>query len=181
MAPQSDAQLAYERLLLQLPTTEAQRLTRAGTPLKASQAFSYITSGYTENLSAIKKDGLFAQHADDAVVLRDLPLHSTCEHHLLPFFGYCHIAYLPAGQVLALSRINRLLKMYSRRLQLQERLSAEIADGLLEMCGAHAVAVVTEARHLCMELRADGSCGATAKCTALRGETSSARALLSLL
>ncbi len=178
MVMQSEAEQAYLGLLKVLPKAEEQRLIKAGTARKASEAFAYITSGYSDTLEEIGQDGLFASNSDDTVALRQLALHSTCEHHLLAFFGHCHIAYLPDGRLLALSRIHRLVKLYSQRLQLQEQLTAQIADGLMQLCSARAVAVVVEARHLCMELRHNGSCGATAKSIALRGDEHSARQLL---
>jgi GTP cyclohydrolase I len=123
------------------------------TPKRAASAFKYLTKGYQENLDEIINGALFESDMKDMVIVKNIELYSMCEHHLLPFFGKCHIGYLPNGKVLGLSKTARIVDFFSKRLQIQERLSSEIANCISEITGARGVAVVIESQHLCMMMR----------------------------
>ena len=123
------------------------------TPTRAAKALQAFTQGYQEDLTTLINGALFESEMDEMVIVKDIELYSLCEHHLLPFFGKCHIAYVPNGKVLGLSKIARLVDMFSKRLQIQERLTKQIAKCLLEVTEAKGVAVVIEAKHLCMMMR----------------------------
>lgn len=123
------------------------------TPARAEAAWQFLTKGYRENLDEIINNALFESDMNEMVVVRDIELYSMCEHHLLPFIGKCHVGYLPGGKVIGLSKIARLVDFYARRLQIQERLTSEIAQTLTRITGARGVAVVVEAKHLCMMMR----------------------------
>lgn len=123
------------------------------TPKRAEKAFRYLTKGYIENLDDIINDALFESDMSEMVIVKDIEMYSMCEHHLLPFLGKCHIGYLPNGSVLGLSKIARIVDYFARRLQIQERLTSEIAHTIERITGALGVAVVMEAQHLCMMMR----------------------------
>ncbi len=123
------------------------------TPERAANAMRYLTKGYNENLNDIINGALFESEMNEMVLVKDIEMYSMCEHHLLPFLGKCHIAYLPNGKVIGLSKIARIVDYFARRLQIQERLTTEIANCLTEITGARGVAVVIEAQHLCMMMR----------------------------
>jgi GTP cyclohydrolase I len=123
------------------------------TPRRVEQSLRYLTSGYGADLDSVINDALFTVEYSEMVLVRDIDFYSLCEHHLLPFFGKCHIAYLPDGKVLGLSKIPRLVDVFARRLQVQERLTSEIAETLSACIHPLGVAVVMEATHLCMSMR----------------------------
>lgn len=123
------------------------------TPARFEEAFRFLTKGYREDPDQVLNGALFAVDYDEIVVVKDIDVFSLCEHHLLPFFGKCHVAYLPRNQVIGLSKIPRLVEIFSRRLQVQERLTAQIAELLLQKVQPAGVAVVIEAQHLCMMMR----------------------------
>ncbi len=124
------------------------------TPNRVSESLRYLTAGYAANPSTIVGDALFAvEDYDDMVVVKDIAFFSLCEHHLLPFFGRAHIAYVPDGKVVGLSKLPRLVDAYSHRLQLQERMTREIADAINTVVTPRGVGVVVEGRHLCIEMR----------------------------
>ncbi len=123
------------------------------TPKRASEAMKYLTKGYHDNLSSITNGALFESNMEEMIVVRNIELYSMCEHHLLPFFGQCHIGYLPKGRVLGLSKFARIVDVFARRLQIQERLNHEIAESIQSITDARGVAVVIEAQHLCMMMR----------------------------
>ena len=123
------------------------------TPERVDRSLRYLTSGYSQNADAILNDALFDVPYDEMVIVKDIELFSLCEHHLLPFFGKCHVAYLPDARIIGLSKIPRLVDMYARRLQVQERLTMEIAETINEKIRPRGVAVVVEAQHLCMIMR----------------------------
>lgn len=123
------------------------------TPERAANALSYLTKGYHENLDDIINEALFESDMSEMVIVKDIEMYSMCEHHLLPFLGKCHVGYLPNGKVLGLSKIARIVDYFARRLQIQERLTIEVADCIESITGARGVAVVMEAKHLCMMMR----------------------------
>jgi GTP cyclohydrolase IA len=123
------------------------------TPERVVRAFQFLTKGYRDDLEEILNGALFTVEYDEMVIIRDIEVYSLCEHHLLPFFGRCHVGYLPANKVIGLSKIPRIVEMYSRRLQVQERLTQQIANTITEKTAPKGVAVVIEAQHLCMMMR----------------------------
>src|SRR5881296_4710607 len=123
------------------------------TPLRVSQSLRFLTSGYRMNADDLLNRALFDVAYDEMVIVKDIELFSLCEHHLLPFFGKCHVAYIPNGKVVGLSKIPRLVDIFAHRLQVQERLTNQIANTLREKIRPLGVAVVTEATHLCMAMR----------------------------
>jgi GTP cyclohydrolase IA len=143
-------------LVAELLRTLGEDTRRAGlveTPRRVAESLRYLTDGYGHDARSAVGDSLFEQQYDEMVLLKDIPFYSLCEHHLLPFFGNAHVAYLPQGRVVGLGSIHRLVDVYAHRLQVQERMTREIAEGLLEVTEARGVAVVVQARHLCMEMR----------------------------
>ena len=123
------------------------------TPARVAAAMRYLTSGYAKNAHDILNDALFVEEYDEMVIVKDIDVTSLCEHHLLPFIGKCHVAYMPHRKIVGLSKIPRLVDMYARRLQVQERLTTQIANTLNEVLQPRGVAVVIEAVHLCMLMR----------------------------
>ena len=131
-------------------------LTREGlrdTPSRAARALETLTRGYAQDPQDVVGGAIFEADSDDMVIVKDIELYSLCEHHLLPFFGRCHVGYIPKGKVIGLSKIARLVEVFARRLQIQEQLTKQIAQTILESTGAEGVGVVIEARHLCMMMR----------------------------
>lgn len=125
----------------------------AKTPARAARAIKFLTAGYEQSVEEVVNGALFSSDIDEMVVLKNIEIYSLCEHHLLPFVGQCHIAYLPQGKVLGISKIARLVEVFTRRLQIQENLTKQIADTLLEVTGASGVGVLIEAQHFCMMMR----------------------------
>ena len=123
------------------------------TPERFEKAFRYLTSGYRQDPEKLLNGAMFSVCYDNMIVVKDIELYSLCEHHLLPFFGKCHVAYIPNKKVVGLSKIARLVNMYARRLQIQERLTSQIAKAIQEKLSPEGVGVVVEARHLCMVMR----------------------------
>ena len=148
------------RLLEQLGE-DPDREGLTGTPERVARSLRRLTEGYGLDPAEVVGDAIFEQEYDEMVLVRDLPFYSLCEHHLLPFFGVCHVAYQPAGRVVGLSKIPRLVDVFAHRLQLQERLTREVAEAVREAVAPLGVGVVMEARHLCMEMRGVERAGQT--------------------
>jgi GTP cyclohydrolase I len=148
----SELQDMVERMLVMLGE-DPKRNGLLKTPERVSKALQFMTAGYTQNIDTLLNGALFPIEYDEMVIVKDIDFFSMCEHHLLPFFGRCHVGYMPNKKVVGLSKIPRLVDAFSRRLQVQERLTVEIADTLQSKLKAHGVAVVMEARHLCMMMR----------------------------
>lgn len=130
--------------------------TREGllkTPERVAKAMQFLTQGYDQNPQEILKSAMFAEKYDEMVIVKDIEVYSLCEHHMLPFFGKCHIAYIPNGHIVGLSKFPRMVDAFSRRLQVQERLTDQIRDCLQETLNPQGVAVCIEAQHLCMQMR----------------------------
>jgi GTP cyclohydrolase I len=123
------------------------------TPQRAAKAIAFLTQGYREDLDAIINGAVFSSLNSEMVIVRDIELYSLCEHHVLPFFGKAHVAYLPDGKVIGLSKIPRIVDMYARRLQIQENLTQQIAECVQSVTGAKGVAVIIDAKHMCMMMR----------------------------
>ena len=123
------------------------------TPARVHKAFEFLTKGYSEDPEAMLKNALFTVTYDEMVIVKDVEMFSLCEHHMLPFFGKVHVAYIPNGKVIGLSKIPRLIEIFSRRLQIQERLTTQIAETIQKVIQPQGVGVVIEARHLCMMMR----------------------------
>ncbi|WP_370978888.1 GTP cyclohydrolase I FolE [Agaribacterium sp. ZY112] len=143
-------------LFAQIINTMGEDLERPGlvdTPERAAKAYAYLTKGYKQTVEEVVNDALFPSDSTDMVIVKDIELYSMCEHHMLPFIGKAHVGYLPQGKVLGLSKVARIVDMYSRRLQIQEQLSSQIANTILEVTDAAGVAVIIEAKHLCMMMR----------------------------
>jgi GTP cyclohydrolase I len=139
------------------------------TPLRVAKAMDFLTSGYQMSAEEIIKKALFEEDCKEMVVVRDIELYSLCEHHILPFFGHAHVGYLPNGKVVGLSKIARVVDVFARRLQVQERLTNQVADALMTHLGAHGVAVVIEASHTCMMMRGVQKQRSTTVSSAMRG------------
>lgn len=139
--------------LLTLVGEDPSRSGLAKTPDRVDRMYRFLTNGYSQNIDDVLNDALFPIKYDEMVIVKDIDFFSLCEHHLVPFFGKCHIAYLPDKKVIGLSKLPRLVEVFSRRLQVQERLTQQIAETIQEKIRPQGVAVVMEARHLCMMMR----------------------------
>ncbi len=123
------------------------------TPARVKESLEFLTSGYREDVEAVLSGSVFEEEHDEMIIARDISMYSLCEHHMLPFFGKCHVAYIPKGRIIGLSKIPRIVEVFSRRLQIQERLTNQIAKTLMDHLNPIGVAVTIEAVHLCMAMR----------------------------
>jgi GTP cyclohydrolase IA len=143
----------YYKNLLKAIGEDVDRQGLRDTPKRAAEAFKYLTKGYHENINEIINGAVFETTTDEMIIVKDIELYSLCEHHLLPFFGKCHVGYLPNKKILGLSKIARIVDFYARRLQVQENLTKQIAETIMKYTQAKGVGVVIEAQHLCMMMR----------------------------
>jgi len=149
---------------------DPQREGLARTPHRVAKAWKFIAKGYDQKLDDVLNDAIFEDECSEMVVVRDIEFFSMCEHHMLPFFGKAHVAYIPRGRVIGLSKIPRILEMYSRRLQIQERITHQLAEALNDLLDPAGVAVVLEGRHLCMQMRGVEKQNSFATTSAMLGE-----------
>ena len=139
------------------------------TPKRVRKAYEFIYGGYKENPTEILQKALFTSSNDEMVLIKDIEFYSTCEHHLLPIIGQVHVAYIPDGKVVGLSKIPRVVNVFARRMQIQEQLTEQIADAIMDTIAPKGVAVVVQARHMCMEMRGVEKINSTTTSSALRG------------
>ena len=171
-----------ETLYSQIIDNLGENKTRQGlirTPLRAAQAMEFLTSGYHQDLNTILNQAIFDEDNDDMVIVKDIEFYSLCEHHILPFWGKCHVGYLPRKKIIGLSKIPRIVDMFARRLQVQERLTREIAEALEKALNPTGIGVVMEAQHMCMMARGVEKQASKMTTNAMRGtfrEDSSTRA-----
>lgn len=143
----------HYRAILEGLGENPQREGLLDTPKRAAKAMQYLCNGYHKNLDEVVNGALFESSSEEMVIVRDIELYSLCEHHLLPFIGKAHVAYIPTGKVIGLSKVARIVDMYARRLQIQENLTRQIADAIMSVTNASGVGVVIEAKHMCMMMR----------------------------
>lgn len=156
------------RLLVELgENPEREGLKR--TPERVAAALSFLTSGYTQTVQDVVQGAVFSDDCNEMVIVKDVEFYSQCEHHMLPFFGRVHVGYVPDGKIIGLSKIARIVDVFARRLQVQERMTAQIADGLMEILEPRGVGVVVEARHFCMMMRGVQKQNSSTLSSAMRG------------
>jgi GTP cyclohydrolase IA len=153
MPPQGPTIASRMKDVLEMLGEDPSREGLERTPERYENAMRYLTSGYSTNLDEIVNNALFTVNVDSMVIVKDIEFFSMCEHHMLPFFGKMHVAYLPKNKVIGLSKIPRIIDMYARRLQLQERLTQQVAEAMSEVISPRGVGVLCEARHFCMMMR----------------------------
>jgi GTP cyclohydrolase IA len=146
------------------------------TPRRVADALAFLTSGYRADEGKIINGALFTQETESMIIEKDIELYSLCEHHMLPFFGHCHIGYVPAGKVFGVSKLARLADMFARRLQIQERLAEQIAHVIMEKLEPHGVGVIVEAQHLCMMMRGVAKQGSLLTTSCMLGSFRNSRA-----
>lgn len=163
---------AFENAVKVMMESVGEDPTREGllkTPQRVRKAYEFMYGGYKEDPNAILNSALFTSSNDEMVLIKDIELYSTCEHHLLPIIGRAHVAYIPDGKVVGLSKIPRVVDIFSRRMQIQEQLTEQIAEAIMSTIKPKGVAVVIQARHMCMEMRGVEKINSTTTSSALRG------------
>ncbi|MGA1762519.1 MAG: GTP cyclohydrolase I FolE [Gammaproteobacteria bacterium] len=168
VSPSEESIESYKTLIKDI----GEDLSRDGlldTPKRAAAAFKFLNHGYKLSLEKVVNEALFESDAEDMVLVRDIEFYSLCEHHMLPFNGRCHVAYIPNGKVLGLSKIARIVDMFSRRLQIQERLTHEVASAIQKVTNCKGCAVVIEAQHMCMIMRGVQKQNSVMKTSAMMG------------
>jgi len=168
MEKQKEFESAIEKVL-ELLGEDPKREGLLKTPSRVAKAWSFLTEGYQQDPKEILSQALFTSSNDEMVVVRDIEFYSTCEHHMLPIIGRAHVAYIPDGKVVGLSKIPRIVNVFARRLQIQEQMTEQIADAISEAIHPKGVAVVLHARHMCMEMRGVEKINSTTVSSALRG------------
>ncbi|MCQ2186155.1 MAG: GTP cyclohydrolase I FolE [Bacteroidales bacterium] len=168
--PETSARIAQHcKAILELIADDAEREGLKDTPMRMAKAMQFLTKGYEEDPAEILKSALFHEDYRQMVVVKDIDLHSLCEHHLLPFMGKCHVAYIPDGTITGLSKIARTVEAFARRLQVQERLTRQICDCIQDTLEPKGVAVTIEAEHTCMSMRGVQKTAATTVTSAYSG------------
>lgn len=163
---------AFEALIRSVLERVGEEPDREGlrrTPLRVAKALDFLTSGYGATVEDVVRDALFDDPCQEMVIVKDIEFYSLCEHHMLPFFGRAHVGYLPKGKIIGLSKVARVVDVFARRLQVQERLTSQVADGLMQVLDAHGVAVVVEASHFCMLMRGVQKQNSSTITSAMRG------------
>ncbi len=168
MEKQQEFESAIEKVL-ELLGEDPKREGLLKTPSRVAKAWGFLTEGYHQDPKEILSQALFTSSNDEMVVVRDIEFYSTCEHHMLPIIGRAHVAYIPDGKVVGLSKIPRIVNLFARRLQIQEQMTEQIADAISETINPKGVAVVLHARHMCMEMRGVEKINSTTVSSALRG------------
>jgi len=180
----SEMQEMVRRFLLQLGE-DPSRSGLEKTPKRVVESLRYLTSGYDTDIGKVLNGAIFEEKYDEMVLVKDIELFSLCEHHLLPFYGKCHVAYIPKGKIIGLSKIPRLVDAFARRLQVQERLTSQIAECLMELLAPQGVSVVIEALHLCMAMRGveknNAICVTSSMLGVFRSDSRSRQEFLSLI
>ncbi|PPE74038.1 GTP cyclohydrolase I FolE [Solimonas fluminis] len=169
-APQEHRLAGLYRELMRGIGEDVRREGLVGTPNRAAKAFEFLTRGYREDIESLVNGAVFQSTSQDMVLVRNIEFYSLCEHHILPFFGKVHVAYLPAGKVIGLSKIPRIVDVFARRLQIQENLTEQIAQCIEQVTLARGVAVIVEARHMCMLMRGVEKQAASMLTSSLRGK-----------
>ncbi|MDH4039826.1 MAG: GTP cyclohydrolase I FolE [Gammaproteobacteria bacterium] len=141
----------------------------ADTPKRAAKAFEFLTRGYGQSVDEVVNNALFPSDSSEMILVQDVEMYSLCEHHLLPFIGKCHVAYIPTGKVLGLSKVARIVDLYARRLQIQEALTTQIAETIMKVTNAEGVGVIIEAQHMCMMMRGVEKQNSVMKTSAMLG------------
>lgn len=167
------ARRSLDELYAELIEAVGEDVTRQGlikTPGRAARAMKYLTQGYQQDVKDVVNGAIFDSEVSEIVLVKDIELYSICEHHLLPFIGKCHVAYIPNGKVLGLSKVARIVDLFARRLQIQENLTKQIADTIMDVVNPAGVGVVIEAQHLCMMMRGVGKQNSVMKTSCLLGQ-----------
>ena len=141
----------------------------ADTPKRAAKAFEFLTRGYHQSVDEVVNEALFPSESSEMILVQDVELYSLCEHHLLPFIGKCHVAYIPTGKVIGLSKVARIVDVFARRLQIQEALTTQIAETIMQVTEAEGVGVIIEAQHMCMMMRGVEKQNSSMKTSAMMG------------
>ena len=162
----------FENIVRQMLVRIGEQPERQGlqrTPLRVAKAMDFLTSGYSMTVQDVVKNAVFEEKCEEMVIVKDIEFYSMCEHHILPFFGKAHVAYLPNNKVIGLSKIARIVDVFARRLQVQERLTNQIADAMMEILSPHGVGVIIEASHFCMMMRGVQKQNSSTVTSAMRG------------